>query len=366
MLKLFKVFLELFPNYLVPVKRGFYDPMTTIGRWTIYHVTPSFSQLLSNIAPRHYRRFPLYDRAVINTTKGSRKVKRPLSEVEKQAVNFDYITKVYERNESLLEEAGVEAVYGWDLVPAEYSLTAIFSESIESGGRGYCAVQTEPKYIRKQLKIGGEAVALCDFKQLHPAILQAQHFGEIKDKDVYNTYVGGLDRDFCKTAVMMILNADPRGVENALYTIYRYYDFKDERYKFAAMQKRAKGSTYIPDQHKETAQMVLSPTSGKTEGWISSSGKDYVNGFKEQHPHMVPFVGSGKGGFLQLLDSQIMRRAMELLNNREMPSLVVHDELIVRERDAEEAVWVMQYAFKEVLNTDVIAPVTIETHRKHS
>jgi hypothetical protein len=195
-------------------------------------------------------------------------------------------------------------------------LTRIFTGSMISGGRFYRGFWQEiPRSLRGALLIDGEPIAEYDYSACH---LRLAYFAVGKRLEV----AGGagpdhyaLDgfgpewRPLIKQAVQILLNARTcRGASGAIASL-------------SAMPER------LWDRRFETA-------------------RNLIDAIKKRHPALSPLWHTGCGLWLQFVDSQLAIVCATELIERGIVSLPIHDSMLVRAKDRDTLVEVMDRRFE--------------------
>ena len=80
---------------------------------------------------------------------------------------------------------------------------------------------------------------------------------------------------------------------------------------------------------------------------------DVIHAIYEKHPRLKAVLGTGAGFGLMFLESEIMMRVLECLQEKGVVGLPVHDAVIVKASKVEEAMAVMKDAFKRQTGSEI-------------
>ena len=168
------------------------------------------------------------------------------------------------------------------------------------GGRCYAWWQSCPGKVRDLFRLNGEVVARPDYCALHAQLLYAKR-GAKMDGDVYDVGVG-FTRDQGKLAFQVALNAPDRRTAIAAIVQQTQLDWPRARALLEAVKSR--------------------------------------------NAHIADAFGSDMGVRLMRLDSEIILGCLQTCISEGIPSLPVHDELIVPARHASRAAEIMVENFE--------------------
>ena len=186
-----------------------------------------------------------------------------------------------------------------------------FAGDFKSGGRLFRGFwENLPKQARLQgLRIEGEPVVELDYAQLNPMLAYAKVRCSPPPGDAYALPALEGHRDGVKKVFNALLfDTEPR-----------------ERFP--------KGVN------------VLFPRKAKVS--------DVIQAIYEKHPQLRPVLGTGAGFGLMFLESEIMMRVLEGLQERDVVGLPVFDAVIVKASKAVTAMAVMKAAFKRQTGMDI-------------
>ena len=200
-------------------------------------------------------------------------------------------------------------------------IQAIYSRSsLSCGGRLYnnpskgANYQIVMKNNRKQIKIDGEQTVEVDFSGLHIMMLYAMNGIQYPiDKSPYEFWMKvqkfqdadtlELAKNQAKKAIFTLMNA--KNLKDALWSL-KEYDY--------------------------------------TVNW-----NNLVDLLLKQHKDIQQYIASDMGIVLQNMDSKMMIQIIENLLNKDIICLGIHDSVIVKKQDKEEAVKVMKKIYEQHL-----------------
>ncbi|MFH0302742.1 hypothetical protein AAFX91_37385, partial [Bradyrhizobium sp. 31Argb] len=178
--------------------------------------------------------------------------------------------------------------------------------SFKLGGRAYGWHQNIPKEWRKRITINGMTTAELDFRAMHLSMLYNEANTPMPAGDPYA--IPGWQRVDVKLAVNIALNAaTTQGAIGAL--------------------SQAAGFS-APNDRTKAAEVILA--------------------VRAKHNPIAGAFGSDAGIRLMRRDSDIMMRALKVLNADGTPALPVHDSLVVPQRHAGTAAAAMSRAWAEL------------------
>lgn len=243
-----------------------------------------------------------------------------------------------------------------DGYPLIIDLKRVFNKSklLDLGGRFYGHYQQLPSAQRDRILIDGEPTLELDYKAHHIRILYARA-GIDLDGDPYE--VEGLDRQTAKVTLLTLLNSED------------LRSFKANVTKSGNLDLKVKAATYYRlrsnyDACRAKGLRANEPTKPKwLEGFIDgvktgTNGGDVLAALLSRHNAIRRYIGQPDIGLmLQYTDSQIMARALQLLND--VPVLPVHDSIRCRIGDTGRVYAAMGQAYSEVTGQ----PAMIELKR---
>ena len=235
----------------------------------------------------------------------------------------------------------------------EIWFTRIHKNTIYEFGRVFDKgqIQTKTKFYRSLIEVDGERTVSLDIKSLHPRMIMEMK-GIICEKD-YDPYISdGIDldiklirkfkkfysidkynpiRNLSKVSLLCLINS--KSEQEAIKAI-RDKIFKDS-------MKRG-------TRHEDQLLYLGLPDEVLTDKFLSS----WVDKLKSHNHTIMDWLGSGKSGELQFLDSEIMFGCIKRLVELDIPALPVHDSLICAESKKRLIENLMRESYKEVLGTD--------------
>lgn len=238
-----------------------------------------------------------------------------------------------------------------DGYPLITDLKRVFNKSkiLELGGRFYGHYQQIPSAHRDRILIDGEPTLELDYKAHHIRILYAREGIEL-DGDPYQ--VEGLDRQTAKVTLLTLLNSEDLNRFKANVTKSGCHDLKVkaanyERERTIFDMRRAKGL-------KATAPAKPKALQGFIDGVATGiKGEQVLSALLARHSAIRHHIGQPDIGLrLQFTDSQIMARALQLLDD--VPVLPVHDSIRCRTGDAGRVYAAMGQAYSEVTGQPAI------------
>ncbi len=197
--------------------------------------------------------------------------------------------------------------------------------------RYYCwsplSGQNLPKAQRRTIRIDGEAAAELDFSCLHIRMLYHLK-GQNPEGDLYR--------------VQTVLPGSPM--------------FGDEGEAIRDVVKRATNICLNTTSRKQAEAAVWKLI--KDEGCKGLNAADIVAGIERAHPEIADRLFTDCGPDLMTADGKIMLRILsEFVANRRKPALAIHDSIICKASDVEEAEQVMREAYRTfMLAEPVIRP----------
>lgn len=258
----------------------------------------------------------------------------------------DIMEKFCERNnKASIKVMGISIPEIW--------FTRIHKNTIYEFGRIFDKgqIQTKTKFYRSLIEIDEEKTVSLDIKSLHPRMIMEMK-GIVCEKD-YDPYISdGIEldvklinkfkkfysidkynpiRNLSKVSLLCLINSKTE--EEAIKAI------RDKIYKDT--MKRG-------TRHEDQLLYLGLPDDVLTDKFLIS----WVDKLKT-HNHMIKdWLGSGKSGELQFLDSEIMFGCIKRLVGLDIPALPVHDALICAESKKSLVETLMRESYKEVLGTD--------------
>jgi hypothetical protein len=186
-------------------------------------------------------------------------------------------------------------------------LRRIFARSsFRLGGRAYGWHQNIPKEWRKRIRINGTMTTELDFRAMHLSMLYNEANTPMPAGDPYE--IPGRQRVDVKLAVNIALNAaTTQGAIGAL--------------------SQAAGFS-APNDRTKAAEVICA--------------------VRTKHNHIAGAFGSDAGIRLMRRDSDIMMRALKILNADGTPALPVHDSLVVQQQHTRAAEAAMSRAWAEL------------------
>ena len=183
----------------------------------------------------------------------------------------------------------------------------IFSRgSFKLHGRAYGWWQNIPKEWRKHITINGSATAELDFRAMHLSMLYNEANTPMPAGDPYA--IPGWQRGDVKLAVNIALNAAT--APGAIVALSQAAGFS------------------APNNRTKAAEVILA--------------------VRAKHNPVAGAFGSDAGIHLMRRDSDIMMRALKILNADGTPALPVHDSLVVQQRHAGAATEAMSKAWAKL------------------
>jgi hypothetical protein len=255
----------------------------------------------------------------------------------------------YEETKTILEKhkdlinSNVSTILGYEL--PEYWLHCTICVDEEINGRLFDdgTIQNKSKTVRKLLKMFGEDTVSLDFKSLHPAMLLDRVGISIKDHNPYPSF------DWIKVDKKLI---------NKFKKYYGYDKYDPVRTIVkklllclinASNVNNAVGSCYN-DLHNDNMKRGTSREhSMKYVGLPNVDLHDIAKKLIEHNYMIAKYFGIGEGNRLQYTDSKIMLQSIDMLCNKNIPCIPIHDALICRKSDADTVVSVMTEAFVSVV-----------------
>ncbi len=77
--------------------------------------------------------------------------------------------------------------------------------------------------------------------------------------------------------------------------------------------------------------------------------KKYIEAFKNRHPYLKNFIGTGIGNKLQLVDSELILFILRVANRENIPVLPVHDEVVFPQNHKTFMITALMASFWHVL-----------------
>ena len=210
----------------------------------------------------------------------------------------------------------------------DLQLVKIYSnKSFEQGGRLYFAgvsPQQLPESVRKGLTVAQEPVCELDYATLHVSIIRDLLQLPRASSDVYEIFIDGYDdvilRKMSKVALLIMINSKSLPVAKRAFNaeIGRSFDV-DQLYK----------DRLIPCQSVDTGLII--------------------DRLSEHNIEISEWFFSGKGLYLQHLDSKMADHVVNYFTQRGEIVIPVHDSFIVRKSLQKELETVMVNAYNHVL-----------------
>jgi len=190
-------------------------------------------------------------------------------------------------DQALTPGGGAIAVGDGYIYPGMRTLYRVFNGSFGQGGRLYGPFwQQMPKICRASLRIDGASGVEEDYTQLHPRLVYRQAEVELIG-DAYT--LDGWDRDLCKTAFNILLNA----------TNYR-----------------------------SAVLALASEIGGKGAG---AQAERLIAQLKLKHSPIADYFHTGIGLLLQRIDADMAELVITRLLGQGIVALPIHDSFIVKE-----------------------------------
>jgi len=194
------------------------------------------------------------------------------------------------------------------LYPSMNALYRVFNKDWKHGGRFYGGWwQNAKNDNRRFMTINDEDTVEEDYSQLHPRLLYRME-GQPLDVDAYT--IDGWERDLCKKALNIILNAGT--YQSALVAIASKIGARD-----------GPGNNY-------------------------EKAKALICALKAKHQPVAKYFHTGVGLRLQAVDASIAENVMRRLRKQGVVSLPVHDSFIVPANDHDALKEAMDIALKMV------------------
>lgn len=255
---------------------------------------------------------------------------------------LDKTAEVIEKHRNCLSKNKIQ--FGMYEIP-EYFLQRVVCIEKEQNSRFFDngSIQCKTRVIRKMLEIGGENVVSLDFKAIHPAMLLEMEGYSIKEHDPYPSFpsikvdkvlirkfkkfydLKSYDpvRNIVKKLMLCLINAD--NVNAAVGSCY------NEMHKDSL-----KAGTYKEDSMKFVGLPQID---------LHKIAKKLI-----RHNSMIAHhLGVGIGSKLQYNDSLVIMNCLDVLSDKNIPCLPVHDALICKESDKDEVEKVMAESFVKVM-----------------
>jgi hypothetical protein len=184
------------------------------------------------------------------------------------------------------------------------------------GGRFYTPIQNIYEWLRKYIYINEEPTIELDFKAYHLRMLY--HYNSLKClmDDPYN--FGGR-RELNKLASNIIINS--KNLKTAIKALRN--EFRKE-----------------PELIKKYGKDILKKT------YL----KELVISFKKEHPDVKDAFYAGVGTGLQQIDSNIMEEILMHLISSNIPTIPIHDSIIIPHKDKNQALEVMNEVYAKHMN----------------
>lgn len=195
------------------------------------------------------------------------------------------------------------------------------------GGRFYARgkgsiYQRMPSEVRDCLRIDGEETVELDFKCEHLNLLYAKEGIDMWNKmnDAYS--INGIDNNYrfvVKVALLIMLNCQQSS--NLFNVVYAHFNKDKEKWR---------RNMFFEKFIKEFNQ---------------GNFNEFIDKIKEKHSSISKYFCSKIGNKLQRQDSDIMAEILEKCLDNDIIALPVHDSVIVKKKDLEKVIEIMNEAF---------------------
>lgn len=209
-------------------------------------------------------------------------------------------------------------VLGNVISPYIFSLTRIYKNNYETGGRYYSHFQGKSSQYRLSIQIDGEYVAEIDYKSLHPLLLY-QLVGVTPPEDPYDTE-GEFPRSVAKKAFQILINRTKAGpaTDSLRYWLNRH----------RAKKKKD------PDDWKGYNIRVTNSWCERLESTL-----------RERLAPIAHYFSQGVGLQLQHYDSMLVSHVIDYFQVKARSLVIpIHDSFLVKQSDLKHVFEALRYA----------------------
>lgn len=227
----------------------------------------------------------------------------------------------------------------------------VFNVDFDHGGRFYNGViQQIPKYLRKYILINGNKTVELDYSGFHLRLLYHLN-GEDYQDDPYKKLIDNQSDD--KNEIIDGLKTYPEKehfnsilkksniIPNISLTIpYANFRYLDERNKYKIAQLILVNASEKIDKKGKKHDGEDVAIKGildnlRNQGCVGINKNDVnkiIDKFKKYHSPIADYLYSGKSGELQNIDSRIINDIMIYFADKNIPTIPIHDSIIIEEQ----------------------------------
>lgn len=235
----------------------------------------------------------------------------------------------------------------------KYSQPSESKATLEHGGRWYCDWQQLPSEKRKQIRFKRSQSVEIDFTAMHVGLVYALANKQL-DWTIDPYQKGELSkypRKFVKLALLRLLNSDSLSAFKATVTLSGKADTQkrvkadrlDYQANLIAYGHLAKQGFTQPPEKPPLLDMVIDNTP------VGVTGEQFLNDFLTAHSAIAEYIGQADLGIkLQWVDSEVMTTILAKLTALGIPSIPIHDSVIVPQRDQAKTTEIMLESYELV------------------
>ena len=242
-------------------------------------------------------------------------------------------------------------------------LTRIFNEDFEHGGRLYTGAggyQQIPSHLRKGITIDGEYLKELDIKGSHIAILYTLE-GHILGKGYDPYQIDEVDaveytveyglaqeyidekydpkRNIIKLALVVMINSKSR--QSAIKALTNKVNKANKNSLVSYLERLDDLKLDTP----EAKELISEMQALKYVGIVVEDMSKLLDAIEHKHKAIKKYFYTGVGLVGQKLEGDIMQRTLTELKDKGLPSLCIHDSIMVREGDIPIAVLALRDAW---------------------
>ena len=246
----------------------------------------------------------------------------PIPRSEREKPWFDITVKTLKNHSEILSKSKIRGIDGTLIKQHDISYFRRFKGSLEATGRLYAPFINWSKEERLGVTFDGIPAMAIDISSLNPVLLlrlkkgiEAEPPGLFTGKKdpYYIPFWDHLPRAVHKALINLLFNCKTEEqMVKGLGSTHWWTDddgrVRTETYKG---KKKRKGQPVFEGKSKEIRQ--------------------YIDSFKSGHPFLSDSIGTGVGNLLQWIDSELMLFILRAANEKCIPVLPVHDEMVFPE-----------------------------------
>lgn len=221
--------------------------------------------------------------------------------------------------------SGSNTTQNLNVIFDDYQVYRVFNNSsFTQGGRFYGAWWINlASELRPQITINDEATAELDFQAQHVYLMYGLEGVSYLEKKEDPYELDGYHRNTVKKAILTAINTtNMTGAFRAC--------LKELKDKYGSAVGSVDHFTYV------------SPVDTK------AGYERLINAFLAKHPPLRKYLHTNIGNKLMYLDSQICSHILDLMTERELPVLPIHDSFVLRKDDQNELIIAATAAYQKV------------------